>query len=303
MRGEDAGHADRPRLCKLLRSNNLARHKIQKYTSIARPLDLGRPENRVLPWLLLLFLVLGAAIDVAHGGRGIEPLRQGLVCLLVVFAAWALARELVPDDRVAAWIAMAAGLAAALMVDSPGLLIAYVTLGLVRTVNRSGGLSARVADSILLTALSIWVIYSGESPFFGLVAALAFMLDGSLSEPLRRQWVFALLCLGATLVYLVDYGVGSGAISAPDTLFGWVSLAFLLIFILDALLLRRVRSRADIGNRVLDVQRVRGGMAVAFFAALQGISRPETVVVIVSAIAGICIGLAFRKSFRAPAPG
>jgi outer membrane lipoprotein SlyB len=61
-----------------------------------------------------------------------------------------------------------------------------------------------------------------------------------------------------------------------------------------------VQSQADVGDRPLDLNRVRGGMTVGLLAALQGLGRPETVAVIVAAIAGICIGMAVRKSFRAP---
>jgi hypothetical protein len=42
-------------------------------------------------------------------------------------------------------------------------------------------------------------------------------------------------------------------------------------------------------------------MAVGLLAALQSVDRPENVAVIVAAITGICIGMAFRKGFRAPA--
>ena len=42
---------------------------------------------------------------------------------------------------------------------------------------------------------------------------------------------------------------------------------------------------------------------VGLLAALQGVGRPESVVIIVSVIAGIGIGMAFRKGFKSPATG
>ena len=45
------------------------------------------------------------------------------------------------------------------------------------------------------------------------------------------------------------------------------------------------------------------GMAVGLFAGLQGITRPESVAVVVAVIAGICAGMAVRKGFKAPAGG
>jgi len=105
------------------------------------------------------------------------------------------------------------------------------------------------------------------------------------------------------VVYMVDHKIGFTAPSPPDTLFEWLAMLFLLIFALNILLLNAVYSKADANGKTLDLSRVRGGMAVGLLAALQGITRPDTVVIIVAVIAGIGIGMAFRKGFRAPASG
>jgi hypothetical protein len=127
------------------------------------------------------------------------------------------------------------------------------------------------------------------------------MLDGSLKEPLRHQWVFGLICLGGTIVYLVDHGLGLANLRPPSSLFEWLSLVFLMLFALNTWLLGRVRSVADVGGARLDLARVRGGMFVGVLAALQGLGKPEGVVIIIAVIAGLCIGMAFRKGFKTPA--
>ena len=132
---------------------------------------------------------------------------------------------------------------------------------------------------------------------------MAFILDGSLKEPLRHQWLFGLVCIGATIVYMVDHDVGPGKLSPPDSLLEWLGLLALLVFALNTLLTRKVHARADVNRRRLDVNRVRGAMAVGLLAGLQGITRPESVAVIIAVIAGICVGMAVRKGFRAPATG
>jgi hypothetical protein len=281
----------------------LAYHKIYKYTSIGRPLEPEYRSNKAVLILMPLGAALGAVTAWMDGQTALEVLQQAVFFLLVVFGSWALARELDPDDHTAAFISMAAGVFAALLVDAPGLLIVFVTLPLVRIVNRSTGLAARMSDSVIVMLLVFLVIYATESPFFGLVAALAFILDGSLKEPLRHQWVFGLICLGATIVYMVDHDIGVTHLSAPDSLFEWLALLFLLIFALNTLLLKKVHSKGDSSGKTLDLSRVRGGMAVGLFAALQGIVRPDGVVIIVATIAGICVGMAFRKGFKAPASG
>jgi hypothetical protein len=102
---------------------------------------------------------------------------------------------------------------------------------------------------------------------------------------------------------MVDHGISLGHLRAPDSLFEWLAVLFLLIFALDTALTRSVRSAGDVGGKPLDVNRVRGGMTVGLCAALQGVHAPANVAVIVAVIAGICIGMAFRKRFQAPVTG
>jgi len=281
----------------------MANHRIHQYTSIGRTLDPSYPTNKAVLVLMPLAGLLGATVSWFRHADPLLALAQALLLALVLFVSWALARELDPDDQPAAFISLACGVLAGVVLANVGLLIAVVTLGLVRIVNRSTGLAARKTDSVVLMVLSIVVIYATGSPLFGAVAALAFILDGSLRDPLRHQWVFGLVCLGATIVYMVDHDISPGQVRVPDSLFEWLSLAFLLMFALNILLTRKVHSKGDVGHRRLDVKRVRGGMAVGLFAALQGINELPEVAVVVAVIAGICIGMAFRKRFRTPIAG
>ncbi|MGD8347003.1 MAG: hypothetical protein PVI83_07135 [Lysobacterales bacterium] len=280
----------------------MANHRIYLYTSLARPLDLSHTAARTVLYLLPLAAVLGSIVGWMRTHTLVGLLQQAAVFAFVLYAAWALAREMDPDDSPVAFISMAFGVAAAVFIELPGLLIVLTTLGLVRAVNRSSGLQPRRSDAVILTLLSIAVIYSSESYLFGFVAALAFFFDGSLKQAERSQWLFGLVCLGAAIVYMVDHDIGFPFLHWPRTLFEWLSLFFVTIFVLDMLLLKRVRSRGDVIHLPLDVARVRGGMTVGALAALQGIlvNRVDNVVVIVAVIAGLCLGIAVRKRFRSP---
>jgi hypothetical protein len=281
----------------------LSNHRIYKYTSIGRPLDPAFPTNKAVLILLPVAAILGAVWAWKNNGQGVEILQNALSFMMIVFGCWALARELFPDDSPAAFISMGLGLVAALSFDSPGILILFATLGLVRLVNRSTGLAARKSDSIIVMLMVFGVIYSMSSPFFGAVAALAFLLDGSLKDPLRRQWLFALICLGGMIVYMVDHDVGLSYFQAPDSLLEWLSIAVLLVLALDVLLLNKVHTVADATEKPLDLGRVKGGMAVVLLAALQGLAAIESVILLVMSVAGIGIGMAFRKAFQAPVNG
>ena len=279
----------------------MANHRIYQCTSIGRPIEPGVTSVRAVLVLTPLAAALGLILALVDGQDLVSSSLRALYFALAVYGSWALARELDPDDTPAAFISVAAAVLAMTLVDSAGILILYVTLGLVRIVNRSSGLVARKSDSFIIMALSIWVIYATQNPFFGLVAALAFFMDGSLKHPLRHQWVFGLVCIGGMIVYMVDHDFSLALVRIPATLFEWISVLFILIFALDTLLLRRVRTRGDVTGLRLDVGRVRGGMTVGFLAALQGVTQPENVVLIVATLAGLCVGIALRKSFRVPA--
>ena len=236
-----------------------------------RPLDPALATNRAVLILTPLAALLGALFHWKDGAG--VALEHAVWFALIAFGSWALARELDPDDNPAAFVSLATGVLVALSIESPGILIVFVTLGLVRIVNRTSGLAARKSDSIILMVLSI----------------LAFILDGSLREPLRHQWLFGLVCIGAVVVYMVDHDVGPDQLRAPDTLLEWLGLMSLLVFALNTLLTRKVHARADSNRRRLDVNRVRGGMAVGLVAGLQGSERPESVAVIIAVmhLAGI----------------
>jgi len=281
----------------------LSYHRIYKYTSIGRPLVPAHWTNKAVLILMPLAALLGAVMAWLGNSQGMQILQGAISYLLIAFGSWALARELFPDDNSAAFVSMALAILAALSFDSPGILIVFATLGLVRIVNRSTGMAARKTDSIIVTLLVFWVIYATRSPFYGAVAALAFVFDGSLKNPLRHQWVFALICFGGMIVYMVDHDVGLAYFSAPDSLIEWLSLIALLILALDLFLLKKIRSVADLNGQPLDLTRVKGGMAVGLVAAFQGLGTLENVILLVATVAGIAFGMAFRKAFQVPASG
>lgn len=279
----------------------MAYHRIYKYTSIGRPLEPEYPTNKAVLILMPLAALLGAVTTALDGAQALQALQAAISYLLICFGSWALARELFPDDNTAAFISLFLALLAALAVDTPGILIVFATLGLIRIVNRSTGKPALKSDSFIVMLLTFWVIYATQSPFFGAVAALAFVFDGTLKDPLRHQWIFALICFGGMVVYMIDHDVGRAYFQAPDSLLEWLSLAVLLLLALNMFLLKEVCSKGDIDGQLLDLSRVKGGMAVGLLAAFQGLADARAVIILVATVAGIGIGMAFRKAFQAPA--
>jgi hypothetical protein len=276
---------------------------IYRYTSIGRPLDPDWPTNRAVLALLPVALVAGFAWTLWTRADAdlVAAALSGLGFAAAAFATWALGRELLPDDQAAAFFAMALGLLACLFVPAPGLLIVFATMSLARIVNRSTGLAARVGDSVMVTGLTVWTMYTTTSPWLGALGALAFLLDATLSRPLRRQLLFALLCLAATIGYVVSRGAASLAISAPDTPVGWLAVPALVVFSLHAMSIREVSSNGDVGAQPLAPPRVMAGMAIGALALLVGIGNLDNSVLLIATVGGLSLAIVLRLVSRRPA--
>lgn len=273
-------------------------HPIYRYSAIARPLDPAWPGNKAVLILIPVALIAGIAWSLFMAQSWQDALLNGLVFALAAFGSWALGRELLPDDHAAAFISMAMAFLACLSFYSPGLLVLFTTLGLVRVVNRSTGLMARTGDSVVLVLLVIWTVYANQSPWFGAVAALAFLFDASLKHPHRKQLLFAVLCLGTMVVYVVDHDVNWLSWQPPDSLLQWLAIAMSVLLVLNLLHLKKVHSRGDVSGKRLSPERVKAGMVIGLLACLQGLNQMPQVILLVATIAGLCLGIAFRRSFR-----
>ncbi len=280
-------------------------HRIYTLTSIGRPIEMRISTNRLMVILLAPSALVALLLAFWQEVPAVGAVVFALTTALGAFGGWALGRELDPDDQAAAFIAQALAVLVMLFIGPGGasylFLVLFTTLGLVRQVNRTTGLEARLTDSLLLLGLTLWVMYGTENPLYGLVAGLSFALDGSLKKALRRQWLFAILSVGGTVVYMVDHDLGFGMISPPHTLPQWLAALVAVVFALNILSTKKVISVTDVSRGVLNVTRVRGGMWVALVALVLGLPEVAEVAVIAAAAAGISLAGALRRSFRSPA--
>lgn len=279
------------------------RPRIYRYSHLIRTLDPALPSNRAVLVLAPLAAAIAFAWSLIRGEPFGMACHAGVVAALAVFGTWALAREILPDDHAAAFVSLALGFLAALSFLSPGLFLLFSTLLLVRIVNRSTGLMPRTSDSVLVGLLVIASIYATARPWFGAVAALAFFFDGILKRPVKKQWLFALVCLGAMVVYMVDHDVAWWRVVRFDSLLDWLAVLAMLLLAVGMFTLKKVHARGDVGNARLDVDRVKAGMAVGILATLQGLDARSESILLVSTIAGLGLGITFRRAFRNPTKG
>ncbi|UCC71008.1 MAG: hypothetical protein JSV86_11485 [Gemmatimonadota bacterium] len=250
----------------------MARDRIYKATSIGRPLDPAYPTNKAV-LLIVPFAGLLAATLAGLRGAGLADLAiAGLVGIVVALGSWALARELAPDDEPAAFVSMAFAYATFLVVGSPSILLLFACLFLARTVDRTSGLPARISDSIFVAAFSLGTMHATRSPLFGAVAALAFAFDATLRDPLRRQWIFAALCLAGAGLWAAWFGTGIDDLATPNGVTSWLVAAIGLVYAVSYLRTRQVESVGDATGVTLTLSRVRAGMLIGLLVAVQALT-------------------------------
>ncbi len=283
----------------------MSEHRIYSVTSLGRPVEPKYPTNKAI-LLLMPMAALTAGVLTFMQGAGIRESSTGaLVASLTVFGCWALGRELAPDDDPAAFIGVALSLTAWWWWPSPSLLLLFVAVALARVVNRSTGLTARLGDSMIVTALVIWAMVSLQRPLVGLVAALAFVLDAHMADPNRRQWLFAILCVASVVVQTSFVESPKLALTFRMSPQYVIAAVTLVAFLAVSFGLRGVSSLGDIGGLALDPARIRGGMLVVWLLALQtGLQSPsalEAAMPVLAAMAGVVLGsLASRARHDPP---
>ncbi len=231
-----------------------------------------------------------------------ESLRFGFRGGLAAFVAWALARELAPDDNPAAFAAMALGWTASVAWPSSSLLLAFAVLVAVRIVNRTVGIPATPLDSAAALLLLGWVMYESGSPWPGVLGALAFALDATLPEPRRRQWIPAALSLAAAVAVLAWRGLpGRPPPSGlPLVAAGLIAAAWLIVIAGTT----RVQASGDRTGEPLRLVRVRAGMVTAWVAVVPGtfLESPVKAVPIWSVLATLSLAFLVRRLMTPQSP-
>jgi hypothetical protein len=117
---------------------------------IGRPIDPSSASNRYALAAAVLAGVVAGAVTLVTSGFG-DAVRWGFLGGAGAFLAWAIAREVDPDDTVAAAVAAPLGLAA-LLVGAPGVAASAAVLIAARIMVRTTGRSPTPLDLVVLVA-------------------------------------------------------------------------------------------------------------------------------------------------------
>lgn len=262
--------------------------RIEDVTGLGRTVDPRLPSN------LLAVAVSGlGGLAVALRGlfdSGSADLGSGLTTLLAVFLAWAVGRELDPDDPRSAALAMAVTLGIALVyeVEIAG---AAVALLATRLIVGSVGRSLKPVDYFVLIGVAA---FSGTRPELwpaGALLAVAVLVA-------RPKWS-RLASLGAASAALF-VALAISATPSPNLRVEALAVTFLAVVAsLASVPVRPVAARADSGLYVISTSRVAlarlaTGSVIAATVVLTTQSIP-TVAPLLASIASVPIVALLRR--------
>lgn len=249
---------------------------IYDLTSIARPIDPSFPTNKAVIIIALLVAALGAIAAWLGWIAETAPQSAALIGSLTAVLAWAVTRELAPDDNPAAFVSLLLAVLIYFAVGSASLWQLIICLFLVRVVNRSTGKPLTAFDVLTVLMLVLLAQDRLAQPLLLLVAAVSFALDGALVEVNRKSRLAAVLCVVGPLAYAGFRGLPPLHLLAPPMIESVLVALILLASVLAIALHKPVVSKGDVGGQTLSTTRVRMGMVVAVLVALQTFVSSDT---------------------------
>ena len=244
--------------------------KLSDVTALGRtPIDPSYPTNIAIAVLALGVTIGGTIIRLLPGGELLESALWGIGAGFVLFLTWALGRELDPDHDLSAFVGTGLILVGLLFFDAPPLLPIVWLLLVLRLVNRTVGLPAKPLDSLAVLGLGAWFTWQGYW-MVGLVTAVAFLLDGLLSPPLKTHLFFAGLALLATVLLSVFHGYMAGEKVTMPILVSSVVMAGLLLVVIATS--GEAQAVGDATGEPLNPRRVQAAQVLALFTGFLFVS-------------------------------
>jgi hypothetical protein len=241
--------------------------KLSDMTSISRSIDLDYPSNRAIAIVTILVVVGGALSQFLSGGGWGESILWSANGGVSIFLTWALCRELDPDHAVSAFVAAGLALLGLVFWGLPRLAAILWLIMVVRVVNRTTGLAAGLLDSLAVLGLGSWLSLEGNWGY-GVINALAFLLDSQLPPRARRQLILAVLAVTVTLAIALvgDEPPWEGR---PSLLGGLIGLALSVLFLPVILTARHLESVGDRSQQPLEATRVQAAQMLALLTGVE----------------------------------
>jgi hypothetical protein len=273
-------------------------------TGIGRPLDFRYRSNR---FVAIASVIAGLATFAWRWSSGSdEIIVWSFQVAGAVFLAWAIARELDPDDPSPATVATVLVLPF-MVLGPPSLAASAAALLAIRIAARTTGLSPQGIDAVFLTLAAAY-LGSDRASWPALAASIVAVGTDRFAEPpgpARTLWFGAAMTLAAAIGAVTFPG---SSVWTPPTRPEWVVLgATLAAAFLAVVTTRPPRSRGDFQDDVLSQPRLRSGRVLVLFTLVMGaIARggPAThaLAPLWAAALGVAIVIVARRGRRERTP-
>jgi hypothetical protein len=246
------------------RQMNLKEIKIK--STLGRPLDPSYRTNLIVLIITPILAIISGVYVFMSDSEFMTALQAAFWMALAVFEAWALAREIDPDNDWSAFVAVALIVIAMFVLNFPAfsIIALFVSTMALRLTNRIVGPPATRSDSVLVLILVLIAAFF-DSWLIGLIAAGGFLLDATMSEPNRRHLAFA---GGAVAIVVVRGIISLGTIGNLSTNYIIAMVVVGIFYILTILANRSATVGTDIQGYPVDIRRFRAAMILALIAVI-----------------------------------
>lgn len=240
---------------------------IYKFTAIGRPVDPTYRTNRIILILTPIAALVAGVLAFMNNNELLPALGTAVLVAIGTFLTWALAREIDPDHEWSAFVSTALYWLGMLLLGQPTIALLALALMMIsmRIVSRIVGPAAKIGDSVMMLVLiglvafvDVWVL--------ALVGVAALLMDGLMSNPVRRHLLFALLGLAIVGAKLLLQDVGQPAALDAPYLLGVIVIG--IAYSATILATRSLECGCDLPDYDLDVRRVRAAMVLALLVGI-----------------------------------
>ncbi|WP_277481573.1 hypothetical protein [Catalinimonas alkaloidigena] len=243
--------------------------QLSNFSALSRPVDISYRSNFSV--LLISFFTLLAAffyqwwyLDNEFG----ESIWWAVQAMLAVFLAWALGREIDPDIKASAFVAIPISFGLFLFAGSFQWWVLLAMLLLLRVGNHCTGKSVKWLDVIFCLGLCAYLCWQGHY-LVGFAFCAAFLVDSRLPPANKLSQWYALAALLMAILSMIFF---PAELSNNEFLFsGWWIAGVVLVLLIYLLAIReykRPHSTEDYRVQPLNGQRVQSTQLIVLFFVL-----------------------------------
>ena len=240
--------------------------EIDKISSIGRPLDFNYKTNKAIVIITAITIMIGIALSITKQLEIPNVILLGLSFGITFFLSWAISREIDPDNAISAFIGLIPLFFILFFWSETNIVILLWLLISLRIINRTTGLPARFLDSIMLFAISVFMI-SFYNFFFGFLTTIVFLFDTILVDGQKFQLLFASLSALSVFIFVII----NNQIFELSNFSMIQSISILTISIMFTIIvyfIRDIKSKGDKNHKTLYLSRIKATQLFALLSVL-----------------------------------